>query len=78
MIRSELDILTSMAPPKVEDWAVDNPFNRPLAGLSEKTFLELEGLPMDALRALLKRKAEMTGYVPFENETEAREVYGGP
>lgn len=67
-----------MAPPQVELWAVDNEFNKPLAGLSDKTFSELEAMPMDELRALLRRKADMTGYVPFQDETEAREVYGGP
>lgn len=67
-----------MPPPRAEHWAVANEFNKPLAGLSDKTFAELEQMTMAELREMLTRKAELTGYVPFQAEQDARDAYGGP
>ncbi|BFZ54023.1 hypothetical protein PYCC9005_001054 [Savitreella phatthalungensis] len=78
VIRSELDILTSIPPPDAQEWAVRNRSNRPLAGLTDKTFAELEVLPIGEVRRLLSRKAQVTGFAPFMDEEAVRQSYGGP
>lgn len=56
-IRIELDVLTSIPPPNVENWALKNPANKPLWGISESSFEALEKMEASAVRDLLARKA---------------------
>ena len=57
-IRTELDVLTSIPPPKVDTWAVQDG-NRPLWGASGLSFKELEAVPVDEVRRLLSRKGQV-------------------
>lgn len=74
-IRTELDVLTSIPPPTVEAWALENPANIPLNGVSNRSLLELEKLPVHEIRKLLADMAR-GGYGSGHRTTPAAALVG--
>ncbi|CCG82203.1 Putative uncharacterized protein [Taphrina deformans PYCC 5710] len=56
-LQLEMDVLTSIEPPNLETLWAQNQSNKPLWGVSEKTFEELAQLSLEEVRELLSRKA---------------------